>query len=61
MATKKYKSPLTRLQEDIDRCNSKNGCDAYCSKSQQALCPKLRRHAERMDACIKQNIPVHLW
>lgn len=55
------KTPLTKIQEEIDRCNNKNGCNAYCSKAQQALCPKLIRHSARMDFCREKNMPIHMW
>ena len=58
---RKYKTPLAKLQEDIDRCNHHSGCDTYCSPEHQCMCPKLRRHAERMEECRREKIPMHLW
>lgn len=59
--TKPRKTILGRLQAEIDRCNKKNGCDAYCSKVNQGMCPLLRRHAERIAYLREQNIPPEKW
>ena len=59
--TKPRKTTLGRLQADIDRCNKKNGCDAYCSKSNQAMCSKLRAHAEQVAYLREHNIPPERW
>lgn len=55
------KTHLERLQAQIDQCNNHNGCDFYCSKNWQKICPKLRQHNERVDYCMKHNIPIEYW
>lgn len=55
------KTPLDKLQSDIDQCNQKRGCDAWCSKFEQKHCQKLRAHAERMAHCRKINLPIQYW
>lgn len=58
---RQVKTPLGRLQADIDRCNNRQGCDAYCSQQWQKSCPKLRKHGERIDYCMKHDIPIQYW
>ena len=55
------KTPLERLQAQIDKCNNRNGCDSYCSKQWQKTCPKLRQHDERVDYCMKHDVPIEYW
>ena len=55
------KTPLERLQADIDNCNKRNGCDCYCSEQRQKECSKLRKHAARIDYCMTNDIPIELW
>ena len=57
----RIKTPLEKLQEAIDRCNNRNGCDCYCSASRQQECSKLRKHDERIDYCMTNDIPIELW
>lgn len=39
---------LASAQKDIDACNNKNGCNAYCSNANQSRCNKLKKHAMLM-------------
>ena len=55
------KTPLQRLQAQIDNCNNCNGCDFYCSEQSQKECSLLRKHDERVDYCMKHNIPIEYW
>lgn len=55
------KTPLEILQQEIDQCNQRHGCDSRCSKRQQKQCEKLRAHAERMEYCRKNNLPIQYW
>lgn len=55
------KTPLQKLQAEIDRCNNRNGCDCYCSASRQQECSKLRKHDERVDYCMKHELPIEYW
>ena len=57
----RIKTPLEKLQEAIDRCNNRNGCDCYCSEQRQKDCSKLRKHAARIDYCLTNDIPIELW
>jgi len=41
-------SNLGKYQKDIDKCNKKKGCDAFCSSQEQQGCPKLQRHRDEM-------------
>lgn len=41
-------SNLGKYQKDIDKCNKKRGCNAFCSQEDQKGCPKLKRHSEEM-------------
>jgi hypothetical protein len=41
-------SNLGKYQKEIDRCNKKKGCNAFCSKEEQQGCPKLSRHTKEM-------------
>lgn len=58
---RRAKTPLERLQAEIDRCNNRNGCDYYCSASRQQECSKLRKHDARIDYCMTHDIPIHMW
>ena len=55
------KTPLERLQAEIDRCNNRNGCDCYCSEQRQKECSKLRKHDERVDYCMRHDLPIEYW
>ena len=33
------KTPLERLQAEIDKCNKRNGCNYYCSEQRQKSAP----------------------
>ena len=55
------KTHLQRLQAEIDRCNNRNGCDSYCSEQRQKECSKLRKHDERVDYCMRHDIPIQYW
>lgn len=57
----KHKTVLGRLQAKIDKCNNKRGCDSYCSKANQAMCDKLRKHSEQISYLREQEIPVERW
>ena len=59
--TRQSKTPLERLQAEIDKCNKRNGCDYYCSAQRQKECAKLRQHDERVDYCMKHNVPIEYW
>ena len=55
------KTPLERLQAQIDNCNNCNGCNFYCSEQSQKECSLLRKHDERVNYCMKHNIPIEYW
>lgn len=55
------KTPLDRLQKQIDRCNRKSGCNSKCSLEFQKKCPLLLAHEARRDECREKGIPIYLW
>ena len=55
------KTPLERLQAQIDKCNNRNGCDYYCSEHRQKECSLLRKHEARIDYCMTHDITIELW
>ena len=55
------KTPLQRLQTQIDKCNNRNGCDSYCSEHRQKECSLLRKHDERVDYCMRHDVPIQYW
>lgn len=59
--TRQSKTPLQRLQAEIDKCNKRNGCNHYCSEQRQKECEKLRKHDARIDYCMTNDIPIDMW
>lgn len=57
----KEKTPLEIIQDQIDECNQRRGCDSMCSKKEQKECYKLISHAERIKYCRKCGLPVIYW
>ena len=57
----RIKTPLEKLQEAIDRCNNRNGCDYYCSEHRQKECALFRKHDERVDYCMRHDVPIQYW
>ena len=55
------KTPLEKLQKQIDKCNDKRGCDYFCSKAKQQECDLLKAHAKRMSDCREWNLPIQYW
>lgn len=55
------KTPLDKLQKDIDRCNNRRGCDSSCSLRHQANCSKLKAHEARRDYCREQGMEIWQW
>lgn len=57
----KEKTPLEKLQEDIDTCNDHQGCDSKCCQRYQKTCYKLIAHKERANWCAKHSMPIEQW
>ena len=55
------KTPLERIQKQIDKCNDKRGCDNCCSKEKQDECNLLKAHAKRISDCREWNLPIWYW
>lgn len=52
---------LEKIQKEIDKCNNNCGCNSCCSFKYQQKCKKIKKHSERIEECIKNNLPVELW
>lgn len=55
------RTPLERIQREIDRCNRKDGCNARCSPAVQKKCPLLKAHAARIEECQEKGLPFTAW
>lgn len=54
-------TPLDRIQGKIDRCNKHCGCDSCCSKEEQKNCELLKAHADRIEQCRNNGLPIQYW
>ena len=55
------KTPLEKIQKQIDTCNDRRGCDARCSAKEQRECELLRAYEKRMNDCREWGLPVQYW
>lgn len=52
---------LEKLQNQIDKCNHKDGCNSKCTGDMQKRCPLVLAHSARREECRGKNIPIELW